>query len=366
MEGFDYLKSDDLELVYSVSRVVFEQGHDKKLDEYKRCLQLLTKRLINRGHLTGIPRNIPELIIYLKENSMKHYLEGDVPDRSIIDNYGDLDEFVIAVTSDEKEEEKAQKLMAEIVMNIRKSDYEDKEDVYIRARRFICENYVISSRDLEVRLSKEFKPEIAKKIKEMYQLANDISGTYKLCPICKKPLNFTEAIEGLCCDECNYYREKYNLENIQLNFDTKVKKLHDGIYKYIVKSSIGEMELFNKIRRRFKGYEVKLYPNVDQYDVSISDYETTIALDVKDTKSPSNLVKILLEKSNLEKLISPKNADKVFLVIPDHRVRIYNRENDNNYMRELRTLLKNKGISLEVYQECKLFNTLVSIFEGEN
>lgn len=366
MEGFDDLKSDDLQLVYSVSRVIFEQVHDKKLDEYKRCLQLLTKRLINRGYLTGIPRNIPELIIYLKENSMKNYLEGDVPDRSIIDNYGDLDEFVIEVTSDEQEEEKAQKLMAEIVMHIRKSDYEDKDNMYISARRFICENYVISSRDLEVRLSKKFKPEIAEKINEMYHLANDITGTYKLCPICKKPLNFIENHEGLCCDECDYHRTKDNLENIQVNYDTKVKKLHDGIYKYIVKSSIGEIVLFNKLQQKFKGYQVKLYPNVDQYDVSISNFETTIALDVKDTKNPSNLVKILLEKSNLEKLITPKNADKVFLVIPDHRVEIYNRENDNNYMRELITLLKNKGISLEVYQECKLFNTLVSIFEGEN
>jgi len=57
------LKSEDLVLIYSVSRAIFEQEHDKKLDEYKRCLQLLTKRLINRGYLTGILRNISELII---------------------------------------------------------------------------------------------------------------------------------------------------------------------------------------------------------------------------------------------------------------------------------------------------------------
>ena len=359
------MKSDDLQLVYSVSRVIFEQDTDRKLDEYKRCLQLLTKRLINRERFIGIPRNIPELIIYLKENSMKNYLDGDVPDRAIIDKYGDLDEFVIELTSCEKEEEQAQKLMAEIVRYIRKSDYEDKENVYIKARRFICDNYIISSRDLEVRLSKEFYPEIAERIKKMYQVANDISGEYKLCPICKKPLNFIEYIEGLCCDECDYYRKRDNLENIEISFDTKVKKLHKGIYQYIIKSSIGEIELFNKLQQRFKGYEIKLYPNIDEYDVSVSNYETTIALDVKDTKEPRKLVEILLEKSNLEKLIEPKNANKVFLVIPDHRVRIYNRENDNNYMRELRMLLKNKGISLEVYQECKLFNVLVSIFEGE-
>lgn len=359
------MKSEDLVLVYSVSRAVFEQDPDKKLDEYKVCLQLLTKRLINRGYLTDVPRNIPELIVYLKENSMKNYLEGDVPDRYIIDCYGNLDEFVIEITSDEKEEEKAQKIMADIVMHIRQSDYENKEDEYIKARRFICENYIISSRDLEVHLSKEFKPEVAKRIKNMYQLANDISGTYKLCPVCKKPLNFIEASEGVCCDECNYYRVKENLEPIQVTFDSKVKKLHDGLYRYIVKPSIGEMVLFRKLKERFKDYEVKLYPNVDEYDVSISNYETTIALDVKDTKNPNNLVNILLERSNLEKLTNPKNASKVLLVIPDHRVRIYNRDNDNNYIRELRSLLSNKGISIQVYQECKLFNKLLSVFEGE-
>lgn len=360
------MKSEDLALIYSVSRTIFEQNHDKKLDEYKRCLQLLTKRLINKGYLTDIPRNIPELIIYLKENSMKNYLEGEVPDRVIIDYYGNLDEFVIEVTSDEKELEKAQKIMADIVMHIRKSNYKDKEEEYIKARRFICENYLISSRDLDVYLSNELKPEVAKKIKDMYQLANDINGTYKLCPICKKPLNFIESFEGMCCDECDYYRSKDNLEPIQATFDTKVKKLHDGLYRYIVKSSIGEIVLFRRLKERFKDYEVKLYPNVDEYDVSISNYETTIALDVKDTKNPNNLVNILLEKSNLEKLTNPKNASKVLLVIPDHRVRIYNRDNDKNYIRELRTLLNNKGISIQVYQECKLFNKLVSVFEGES
>lgn len=359
------MKSDDLELVYSVSRVVFEQNYDKKLEEYKRTLKLLTKRLINKGYLNEIPRNIPELISYLQKNNMKLYLDEEVPDRPIIDDYGNLDEFIIDITSDEKEEEKAQKLMAEIVMYIRRSNYEDKENIYIKVRRFISENYIISSRDLDIILAKEFNMEIARKIKSMYQLANGMTGIYKLCPICKKPLNFIETAEGFCCDECNYYREKYNLENIQISFDTKVKKLHDGIYKYIVKSSIGEIVLFNKLKKKFKGYEVKLYPNVDQYDVSITDFETTIALDVKDVKTPMNLVRILLEKSNLEKLINPQNADKVFLVIPDHRVKIYNRENDNNYIRELKILLKNKGVSLEVYQECKIFKTLLSIFEGE-
>lgn len=359
------MKIEDLVLVYSISRATFEQNNDKKIEEYKKCLQLLTKKLINKGYLNDIPRNIPELIMYLKENSMKNYLEGDVPDRVIIDYYGNLDEFVIEVTSEEKELEKAQKIMADIVMHIRKSNYEDKEGEYIKARRFICENYLISSRDLEVYLSREFKPEVAKKIKDMYRLANDINGTYKLCPICKKPLNFIEAFEGMCCDECDYYREKEKLEPIQATFDTKIKKLHDGLYKYIVKSSIGEIVLFRRLKERFKEYEVKLYPNVDEYDVSISNYEVTIALDVKDVKSPNNLVNILLENSNLEKLTNPKNASKVFLVIPDHRVRIYNRDNDNNYIREIRTLLKNKGISIQVYQECKLFNKLISIFEGE-
>lgn len=359
------MKSDDLVLIYSFSSAISEQEYEKKLDKYKRCLQLLTKKLINKGQLNDIPRNIPELITYLKENSMRCYLEGEVPDRFIINNYGNIDEFIIEVTSDERETERVQRIMADIVMHIRKSNYKDKEIEYIKARRFICENYLISARDLEVRLLDEFRTEVSNKIKDMYQLANDISGHYKLCPICKKPLNFIESPDGTCCDECDYYRIKENLDPIQVTFDAKVKKLHEGIYRYIVKPSIGEMILYKKLKDRFKDYEVKLYPNVDQYDVSISNYEVTIALDVKDTKRPNKLVNILLEKSNLEKLINPRNADKVFLVIPDHRVRIYNRDNNKNYMRELRNLLKNKGISIRVYQECKLFNKLLSIFEGE-
>lgn len=359
------MKNEDLTIIYSVFRAVSEQEYDKKLDEYRRCLQLLTKKLINRGQLTDIPRNIPELITYLKKNNMRNYLEGQAPDRPIMNKYGDLDEFIIEVTSDEKENEKAQKMMGDIVTYIRKSDCENKEQEYINVRRFICDNYLISSRDLEVRLSDEFRPEIVNKIKAMYQLASDISGDYKLCPICKKPLNFNESPKGTCCNECDYYREKEKLESIQVVFDTKIKKLHDGLYKYIVKPSIGEIILYNKLKEHFKNYEVKLYPNVDQYDVMITNYEITVALDVKDVRNPNNLVNILLERSNLEKLINPKNADKIYLVIPDHRVRIYNRDNNKNYMRELKTLLNNKGLPIEVYQECKLFNKLVSIFEGD-
>lgn len=359
------LKAESIELLYSISNAISEKITDKKIDRCKECLQLITKELICKGKINEIPANIPELMTFLKSNNMTSYIEGKVPKRPIIDSYGDLDEFVIETISEGPEAEKAQKKMADILKLIRESDSEDKEEVYRKVRLFIINNYIILSKELDIQLMNNFNYTIAKKIKDMYKISNDINGDYKICPVCGKPLNFIEASIGSCSDVCEYYRNRDKLEAVQVNFDNKVKKLHDGIYKFIVKPSIGEIEIYKRLQSRFNDYEVELYPNVDEYDISISNGEKSIALDIKDVRDPSNLINILLNNTNLKKFNEEKSVDEVFLVIPDHRVRIYNEDQNKDYMRELNALIRNKGLNLKTVRENNIYKKISNIFEGE-
>lgn len=202
-------------------------------------------------------------------------------------------------------------------------------------------------------------------IKKMYENANDINGEYLLCPVCGKELNLEDKRNGTCSKVCDYYINKYNLKAKKKIFNNRILRLNEGVYRFNLMSSIGEFEIYKKCVERFRGKEVILYPNVDEYDISIKDGNKNILinLDVKDARTPEILVKILINNTNLDKLINKNNRIINFIVIPEHREFIYNISNAGRYIKELKKLLANESIDIMVISERHLYKEIERIFE---
>ncbi len=358
------MNTEDFNLIYGIRDSINEKDKKIKLIKLYKLLQQLTKKLIEKGY-KDFPTNIPELLYFLGNIPMKEYIDDGTLEGVAIDAYLDLTEEFLERASEDDVEEAGQKLMYQLLKYIRESTLKDKDEVYKKIKEFIINNYYISLRDLEIEVKRNFGYDIYIMIKKMYENANDINGEYLLCPVCGKELNLEDKRNGTCSKVCDYYINKYNLKAKKKIFNNRILRLNEGVYRFNLMSSIGEFEIYKKCVERFRGKEVILYPNVDEYDISIKDGNKNILinLDVKDARTPEILVKILINNTNLDKLINKNNRIINFIVIPEHREFIYNISNAGRYIKELKKLLANESIDIMVISERHLYKEIERIFE---
>lgn len=358
------MNSEAIMLLYSTKDAIEELDTEKKLIKLNKLLQLITKTLIENNQYS-IPTNIPELLTFLKTTSVNQYVNEITQEIYAVDEYLNLTDEFTEYLDEENSEEKSQKLMYDLLKFLRQSDYINKEDIYRKLRTFIRYSYYISVRELELAIKYKYDKEIYLKIRNMYEKADDLIGEYELCPVCGGRLNFRNSKNGECSKVCNYYIKAQKLKPVVKEFKEKMLKLNDGIYKYNLMSSIGEFEIYNKCLDWFKDKDVILYPNVDEYDISIVDdiEDVRVNLDIKDTADPMRLIKILLENTNLEKLKNKEVGTFNFIVIPDHREKIYRLENEKGYTSELNDLMRENNIQIEAINERHLKNKLIKLFE---
>ena len=265
------MNTEDFNLIYGIRDSINEKDKKIKLIKLYKLLQQLTKKLIEKGY-KDFPTNIPELLYFLGNIPMKEYIDDGTLEGVAIDAYLDLTEEFLERASEDDVEEAGQKLMYQLLKYIRESKLKDKDEVYKKIKEFIINNYYISLRDLEIEVKRNFGYDIYIMIKKMYENANDINGEYLLCPVCGKELNLEDKRNGTCSKVCDYYINKYNLKAKKKIFNNRILRLNEGVYRFNLMSSIGEFEIYKKCVERFRGKEVILYPNVDEYDISIKDY----------------------------------------------------------------------------------------------
>lgn len=359
------MNSKDLNIIYSIKDAINETDKEVKIKKFYKLLQELTKVLIE-NNFPDFPKNIPELLKFLKDVPMSAYIKDEDSDDTAIDEYLELTDEFLEKISEENLEEAGQKLMYKLLKFIRESELEEKENIYRDIRKFIIENYYISVRDFELEVKNKFDSDIFKKLKTMYENADDINGEYLICPICGRELNLADNKEERCSRVCNYYMDKYKVKPKKKVFTNRILKLNEGIYSFNLMSSIGEFKIYKKCLERFKDKEITLYPNVDEYDIRLRDYKNNIIvnLDVKDARTPERLVKILMANTKLDKLIDKGNKEFIYIVIPEHREYIYKTANNNGrYLKELKQLLINENINIKVIGEKNLYKEIERIFE---
>ncbi len=360
------MNAEQIELVYVMENFINKENTiSEKIHLANKAIDLLINQMVNK-HKYNFPTNISELINFMKTENMDAYLGDDFPSEPFINYNLEVNEYILEETKEKDEKEKVQKIMKNLLDCCREKYNEQNDsywdDEYKEARKFISNTYLIEKVRLDSNLELMFSNETIKMIQDMYIQRNIGDEKLIICPVCGKPLDFTNE-KGSCTEICKYYRVKDKLEDRTkvINPKKKYVELSKGIYKYVLLPNIGEIKIYEKLCAKFKDLEVTLYPNIDEFDIRISNGDICINLDVKDHTNPNSLAKNLKENSNLSKF----NKDKYcFLVIPDHRVEIYKKNNSKNYMNELNKTLQNEEIDIYSLQEKNLIKTIEEILEG--
>ena len=357
------MNAEQIELVYAIENFINKEDTiSEKIDLSNKAIDLLINQMVNKQKY-NFPTNISELINFMKTETMDTYLGDTFPSEPFINSKLEVNEYILEETKEKDEKEKVQKKMKKLLDYCREK-YNEQNDIYWddeyrEARKFISNTNLIEKVRLDSNLESMFSNETIKMIQDMYIQRNISDEKLIICPVCGKPLDFTNE-KGSCTDICKYYRVKDKLEDIIkiINPKNKFVQLSEGIYKYVLLPNIGEIKIYEKLCAKFKDLEVTLYPNIDEFDISISNGDICINLDVKDHVNPRILSRNLKENSNLYKFSKDKYC---FLVIPNHRVEIYRKTKGKNYMSELSNELKSEEIDIRWIQEKKLIKKIEEI-----
>ncbi|WP_061995744.1 hypothetical protein [Clostridium sp. ATCC 25772] len=353
------MTGENITLVYAIKDTFEEIDLEKKINRFNKAIQLLTKNMISKG-LGNFPTNISDFIYFIKNKPINYYISENLNDKPFINYIGEFNEDILSITNEKNDEEKVQKIMYEILMICRngsKEDFQYWDDIYREVRSFICKNYIIERNEFDSYIMNRFPARLITYLKNMYEKANELRGFMYTCSICGKPVDFANDSSGECSNICNYYIKSFNLNMVEKEFSNKMIKLHSGIYRYILLPSIGEERIYSTIKNKFKKYETILYPEIDKFDIRVSNGSKVINLDVKDQVSPLKLLNNMKKNSDINKF-RYNNSETTFLVIPNHRVKLYKIKENKNYIGELKDLFSNEDIKLKVIQEKHLVSKI--------
>ena len=363
----EYMETQVLDIIYALKAVTDNEFSKSHINSTMKTLDQLTNFML-RQNITEIPTNLSELFKLLYNRPANMYFKGIESDEPFILNNGEMNKMIEQeMGEDNVEEEMQRRTMREFLYKCRRKKIEDEseewDEIYKLGRRFVSEHYLIERVKLDQVLINTFPNEVATFIKDMYTQERQITTDYFACPVCGKPVEVKEDKTFTCMNPvCNYYIEEERLKVVKKEVKNKLVKLHPGIYRYVLTPSIAELRLYYKLCERFKTCEVKLYPNIDEYDLSVANSRGTVLIDVKDTARPAKLVNLLKEESNIEKLIKSPDETR-YLVIPDHRVKLYRMNENMRYIQELRNLLENEAIRIDVIQERYLMTKIEEVLK---
>lgn len=319
---------------------------------------------ISKKSPSTLIRNLADLLKELSQVPASDFLqELELTQPLLTSNY-QLNPFINDLLIQRDEYEAHQELMGDIVKSIRqhqKFSMEEKETIYFNIRKLICTNYLINHELIEDKIHEEF-------IDTIYRLYTEVNlhdEILTLCPHCTRPI----IKEGECTEVCNFYQKKSPLPLIEKRINPKERyfALSDGVYQFTNLPSIGERYIFKKLQNQFLMSDdlvIKMYPKVDQMDILLNDGVIQLELDIKDFANPMGLVNFFERESyQAFKIGEQTEYCARYLVIPDHRVFIYNEDRTKDYMAELRNGLEASNLNLKVIQERELKNLILEYFD---
>lgn len=299
----------------------------------------LLQALVEKGK--PFPETIHELLKFLKlpleEWGMEAELFDLFPKETVllIENYGLCDEVDGWLEETVSPDEKQQKHMLDILKLCRDNGYDQD---YKAVRTFITENPVITFLQLSD-FSNMINEDLQPLLKACYEPVNLPYHPIHLCPYCGWTL---EKINHELSCSTNLCRQQSDFIYFPVLEQGKHFRLKKGIQRFVLLPGKSELKMAKSIEK--KGYEVELYPEIDQFDIRVKKDNKVMDLDVKDYRYPHYLAQHLIETMSKQ---PGKYHESSYIVIPKYRIQSY-----PNYMQFLKKALKNSNIKVLTETEC--------------
>lgn len=245
-------------------------------------------------------------------NIQNYYPENAPLLEEFIGLTAEADEFLNMYISPQDAE---QQCMFNILKFCRQKGTELQQD-YVKIRTFLSNsrNAVLTFYDLSTFAAEFRHAELTELIHQCYEDVTESLVNYRICPHCGWTMEYKKD-QWRCNKEdiCHWLADMENLKTFDFG-SNRVKRLRPGIQRYVLLPGISEIRIAERLLRR--GYEVELYPNLDEYDLSVRKNDRLIYLDVKDFRDPSTLANFFNSQSAsyLEKY-----HEKCYIVVPKYR-----------------------------------------------
>ncbi|GAA0404195.1 hypothetical protein [Paenibacillus motobuensis] len=304
-------------------------GLQKWSDQYSQIPEELHKGMlmfIEEAARSGgkIPTDLHSLLQILHEPSREWGIEGLVEyypeEASLVEEFigitPDAEDFINTYISPDE----AQQRNMYTILKFCRDESRNLQTEYTQIRTFLSQpmNAVLSAFQL-AQFAESFRDrELSILIRHCYEEITSDLANYRKCPHCGWTLEYKQG-QWRCNKEdiCHALADFERLTQYDYR-DERVYRLLPGIQRYVLLPGLSELKLADSLQR--KGYEVALYPNIDEYDLAVSQDNHRILLDVKDFKSPWMLANYFNQKqlSYLEKY-----EEQVFVVVPKYREVVY-------------------------------------------
>lgn len=265
----------------------------------------------------------PDRFLTLLSEPVSDWLP-DCPDETLVTGCcaTDFCQDVIEESGSDPEAEIVQSEVRRIRDRLRERD--DGAALYIEFRRFIIENPIIGRRDGPAQLLK-FGVEPGKlytdQVPSLSVIQESGDSVAYPCVRCGWPMQRQE--DRLACQ---YAICRKSGSDFALNAGSSpqprggkplpqgisvgdVAILHRPIWRYTLLPGIAELELYRSLDS-LDGVRVKLWPELDRYDLHIETEKRTWCVDVKDWSSATHLAADLNQK---------EWSQTTWVVVPDHR-----------------------------------------------
>lgn len=359
---------DKIRLLYELKKSL-DLGSADSAKNAQKGLSFLVDYLYcnsNESKDFSIPQNICEYYKFLKTEPCNSYLNIIDSEKSFIAENGMLNEEIQEYFSEKDFQNEQDKIFSSFLNCCRENAQNDNEkwnERYRLGREFLqTANY--DFRDFESKTI-EMPTELEKFVRDSYCSIDEAKKCIEVCPVCGRKIEYEN--EFMCRNNvCMYYIEKNKLKAKKLLVTGKRMALLEGLYNFILSPGIAERYIFEDLLRKFPKYDITKYPNVDEYDIDVKNGDKIVHLDIKDYKDPQGLIEKL--RKNADKLGYRKDNHLVYLVIPEHRIAIYQETKEGkDYMHCLKEFVKSKDnvVGMKIIREKELTKVLKKELESE-
>ncbi|WP_430885152.1 hypothetical protein [Fusibacter sp. JL216-2] len=367
------MTGDKHELLIKLLAVLIEwKGNIKVLpDEADAVFNRFSSYLLHNTKVTP-PKNLRDVVLCLKYHSVESlgfYLNEDLKDNYIINENGGLDEeierwYESTLLKDDVDQDLVRKFLFACRSEYQKTEDPKIAEMYSEVRAFINpRNYYVTT-DRIMRLISKYSnvSDAILMIKDWYEPVKVKSKEMLVCPVCGKLLSNGLLNENRCTEMCMYYRDKASVvpKETLLDERLKYKSLKRGIYTFTLIPGISELRMYDQLVAKYAEHQVKLYPEIDKFDISVESNEGRVLIDVKDFASPYDLVETLVKNQSFIKMDSTDLNDTIILVIPEHRKFLYHA---GDYKSIVKRKIAKASSKVLVLYENELYKKVGEIFD---